>query len=300
MEVEDSRSKRGRRADSWLQAEIKILLKAIRKGLRDNGKDLASAIAFWTFFSIFPLLLGISAAAGYLLDSEAAQAQLFEIVTRALPGSAEFVQKNVDSVVAARGAFGLVALVGLFWSGSAAFGAITRTVNRALGAKRKHPFLLSRLRYFAMTVVASVLLLLSIAVSAALEIVPRIDLKILERLGVDPEAISQVTGTLTSLAFAILTFALIYKVTPYIKVSWRQVLPGAVLAAGAFEVLKRAFLLYLGRIAHLEAIYGSLSSIIVLLLWLYVSAWVLIFGAEYNIVRWRERHGESNLAEADA
>ncbi len=52
-----------------------------------------------------------------------------------------------------------------------------------------------------------------------------------------------------------------------------------------FEVLKAAFLIYLDRIAHFEAVYGSLSSIIVLLLWLHVSALILILGSEYNIVR---------------
>ena len=98
---------------SWLASELQILFKAIQKASRDNGKDLASAIAYWAFFSIFPLLLGMSAAAGYFLRSEIAQERLFELVTNSLPGSAELVQKNVDSVVAARGTFGVVAIIGL-------------------------------------------------------------------------------------------------------------------------------------------------------------------------------------------
>ena len=67
--------------------------------------------------------------------------------------------------------------------------------------------------------------------------------------------------------------------------------PGAVLAAITFELGKRGFVLYLGRLADFEAVYGSLSSIVVLLAWLFLSAFVLIFGAEYNIVRWRARTG---------
>ena len=90
-----------------------------------------------------------------------------------------------------------------------------------------------------------------------------------------------------------MNFALIYKMAVYVKTTWRQVFPGALLATGLFEFFKAAFLFYLDRFAHFEAIYGSLSSIIVLLLWLHVSALILVFGAEYSIVRSRAG-GSSN------
>ena len=285
---------------TWLGSELQILLKAIRKGFQDHGKDLSSAIAFWAFFSLFPLLLGMSALAGYFLKSMAAREQLFELVANSLPGSADLVQRNVDSVVAGRGTLGIAAIIGLLWSGSAVFGAITRAINRAVGARRKHPFFLSKLRYFFMALASTLLLGLSIGTSAALEVVASLDFTVLERLGIDPESINQVAGTLTGLALTFLTFALIYKVTPYVDIRWRQVVPGALLGALVFELVKRGFLFYLARVANFEAVYGSLSSIIVLLLWLYVSAWVLIIGAEYNIVRWHERHGETDPAEGAA
>ena len=65
-------------------------------------------------------------------------------------------------------------MIGQFWSASAAFGAITRAVNRALGAKRPHPFFLSKLRYLLMTLAVSLLVILSVAITAALEILPRL------------------------------------------------------------------------------------------------------------------------------
>ena len=281
---------------TWLASELQILFKAIRKGFQDHGKDLASAIAFWAFFSLFPLLLGMSALAGYFLKSMEAQERLFELVANSLPGSADLVQRNVDSVVAGRGTLGIAAIIGLIWSGSAVFGAITRAINMAVGAPRKHPFFLSKLRSFFMALAATLLLGLSIGTSAALEVVASLDFKVLERLSIDPESINQVAGTLTGLALTFLTFALIYKMTPYIDTRWRQVVPGALLGALVFEVVKRAFLFYLARVANFEAVYSSLSSIIVLLLWLYVSAWVLIIGAEYNIVRWHARHGDERVA----
>jgi membrane protein len=109
-------------------------------------------------------------------------------------------------------------------------------------------------------------------------------------VGIESGTLSRLGGTLASVLFAFLIYALIYKVTPYVETRWSQVLPGAVLGAALFELGKHGFLLYLGRVADFEAVYGPLSSIIVLLAWLYLSAAVLIYGAEYNIVRWQARH----------
>lgn len=276
-------------AASSLPSEFRLLYRAVRKGLKDHGRDHAAAIAFWIFFSIFPLLLGLFAAAGYFLESQAAQARLIELVTETLPGSADLVKGNVEDVVRARGTLGLVGLIGLFWTASSGIGAITRAINRTLGAKRSHPAFLSKVRYFLTTVAVSVFLVLSVGVTASLEVLANLDLRALNRLGVEPGAIENLAGWLTGLLFAFLTFALVYKVTPYIETRWRQVIPGALLGAAVFELSKRGFLFYLGRVANFEAVYGSLSSIIVLLLWLYVSALVLLLGAEYNIVRWQAR-----------
>ena len=106
----------------------------------------------------------------------------------------------------------------------------------------------------------------------------------------DPVEISRVQSWATSFLLVFLIFALIYRLTPYAAVTWSQVLPGALLATVLFELGKTGFVVYLEKMANLQAIYGSLSSIIVLLLWLYVSALILILGAEYNIVRWRIRN----------
>jgi membrane protein len=270
---------------------ITILYRAVRKGVKDHGKVHAAAIAFWTFFSIFPLLLGLSSVAGYFLQSEATQARLIHLFTATLPGSTDLVRSNLEGVIAARGTLGIVGVIGVFWSASAGFGAITRAINQILDAKRSQPYFLSKVRYFLMTLAVTVLLVVSVAVTASLDVLANLDLDVLQRAGLEPGSIDRLTDWVLGFAFAFLIFALIYKVTPYVETRWRQVLPGAFLGAAVFELGKRGFLFYLGRVANLEAVYGSLSSIIVLLLWLYVSALVLLLGAEYNTVRWRERKG---------
>jgi len=266
-----------------LERELSLLVETVREALHDHAKDLAAAIAFWAFFSIFPLLRGIFSLAGHFLQSSELQARIYEVVTDMFPGSASLVRENLEAVVQYRGAMSWVGIGGLLWTASKGFGAITRAVNRAIGAKRTHHFLLSKLRYFFMAVAVSALAITSIAITVAFEIV--LESSFLTRLGFEAVEASRLKSWVLSFLLILLTFSLIYKLAPYVKVRWHQVLPGALLAAMLFELVKTVFVIYLDRIANFEAVYGSLSSIIVLLLWLYLSALILVFGAEYNIVR---------------
>jgi len=266
-----------------LKRELSLLVKTVKEASNDHAKDLAAAIAFWAFFSIFPLLIGILSLAGYFLQSAELQARIYEVVTDMFPGSASLVRDNLDAVVQYRGTMSWVGIGGLLWTASKGFGAITRAVNRAIGAKRTDNFLLSKIRSFFMAVAVSVLMIASIAITVALEIA--LDPSFLSRLGLDAVNLPRLQGWTANIVLVFLIFALIYKLAPYVEVRWRQVLPGALLAAVLFELVKTAFVVYLDRIADFEAVYGSLSSIIVLLLWLYLSAVILIYGAEYSIVR---------------
>lgn len=266
-----------------LKWELGLLVTTVKEASHDHAKDLAAAIAFWAFFSIFPLLIGIFSLAGYFLQSTELQSRILQVVTDMFPGSASLIQDNLDAVVEYRGTMSLVGIGGLLWTASKGFGAITRAVNRAIGARRTHHFLLSKVRYFSMAVAVSVMAIVSIGITLVLEIV--IETPLVARLGIDELEISRLKSWGLSFLLIFLTFSLIYKLAPYVETRWRDVVRGALLAAVLFELLKAAFVFYLDRVAHFEAVYGSLSSIIVMLLWLYLSALSLVFGAEYNIVR---------------
>jgi membrane protein len=125
----------------------------------------------------------------------------------------------------------------------------------------------------------------------AVEIV--LEPEFLARMGIGAVEIPHLTGRSLSLVLVFLIFVVIYRLAPYVKVQWRQVLPGAFLAALLFELGKSAFEFYVDRWAHFEAIYGPLTSTIVLLLWLYASDLILILGAEYNVVFWKSRTAAS-------
>ncbi|MCP3956516.1 MAG: YihY/virulence factor BrkB family protein [bacterium] len=282
------------RSRGWLEGlethpRLGIAYRTIQKTLHDRARDMAATIAFYALLSIFPLLIGGVAGISYLLDDPRAQAKIYRFVEDSIPGSAGLVQANVEAVVRQRGAMGLVGALGLLWSATAAFGAITRCINLAWGAERNHPFYMSKPRAFLMAVAVALLMLAAVASTAVVEVWQALDLALLQKLGLELDlempGSARIQARVASVGFIFLIFALLYKVVPYERPTWRQVLPGALLATVLFELGKSAFLLYLDWATHFEAVYGSLSSIIVLLIWLYVSALVLIVGAEFIIVR---------------
>lgn len=116
----------------------------------------------------------------------------------------------------------------------------------------------------------------------ALDVVTQVDLT---RFGIDATVFASVGGRVASFVFISMMVSLLYKVVPYERPGWREILPGALVAALLFEAGKALFVLYLDNVSSLEAVYGSLTSVIVLLLWLYFSARVLLFGAELIAVR---------------
>ncbi len=270
------------------RARWRAILKRLWSRCSDRDSlDSGAAIAYYALFSIFPLLIGLIALAAHLFDPARAQPQIFDMIDGALPGSGDLVEKNLARVAAASGTLGALGILGLLWTASAAFGAVSRAVNRAWGLHSPRTAFATKIRNFLLTVAATALIAASLGVTAVVGLLSEAGIRALVRVGFDPGVLGQLVGSAASLLSTFAVFALIYKVTPYAETTWRQVVPGALFAAGLFELGKAAFVFYL-RIAD-YSIYGSVGSVIVLLLWLYFSARVLILGAELCVAIERER-----------
>ncbi len=273
------------RVDSWLESVgrlpvVGLIVRAALKSHRDQARDMAASIAYFSFFSLFPLLLGAVAAASLFLDWTEIESRLDTVLTDAHPGSATLVKDNLEALVRLRGAAGLVSVLGLLWAAGKVLGAVSRGINNALGQTRTHSFFLEPLRHVLLMGAVSILLFLSLAVSTSLELLA----------GRESGPLAE--GLAASFVIVFINLASLYSLLPYVSPSWRDILPGALLAALLFELGKTGFVIYLEHTADLEAIYGSVSSIIVLLLWFYFSAHVLLLGAELIAVR-QNQDGES-------
>jgi len=263
----------------------------------DDATHLAAGVAYYAMFSLFPLLLGFLAVGGLVLKSEGVEQSFLDFVTKNLPGSEQIVKENVGQVVRFRGLVGIAAIIGLLWMASAVFGAINRAVNRAWNIRRDPPFYIAKPRQMAMALGVGILFLLSTSATSAIQVFTDPDRELgipgqgfLLELGLGHLALRIVPWVMT-----LLIFLLIYRFLPNCKTYWRFIWPGAVVASVLFEVAKSLFVWYLNNIAIYDRVYGSLTSVMALLFWIYISALILILGAEisseYGRMRMEEERG---------
>ena len=252
---------------------------------------MAASVSYYAVLSLFPLILGVSAIVGMVAHSPQRQEEVISFVISYLPGSEAFVRDSLAGVVRFRATLGIVSLVSLLWAGSAVFGSITRAVNRAWDVPKEPPFYKNKPRQMLMAGGIAILFATSLALSSIFQWATSIEIGGRELAdlvgGTVVASILEVPAFLISLAI----FAAIYKVLPGTKTYWRYIWPGAIVAALLFESGKHAFLWYLENFASYDQLYGNITSVIILMIWAYASAFILILGAEISSEFGRMRRG---------
>ena len=257
----------------------------------DHSVDLAASIAYYAVLSLFPLAIGMVTLFSMVLESDAVEQEVHRFFHTYLPGSQGILQDNVEAVSNIRGVLGILSIVGLFWSASLLFGAITRTVNRAWDIEHDRPFYIDKPRQIAMAVSVAPFFLASFAFSSALQFLGNEDIPVLGSMAfLEHNGINALARPVPFL-FTFLIFLFVYKFTPMTRTYWRYIWPGALLAALLFEAAKSFFIFYLEHYANYERIYGTLASMIVLLAWAYVSGFIVVIGAEVSSEYFRMRMG---------
>ena len=250
---------------------------AVNDFLGKNCPYVAGAIAFYTLFSLFPLVLAIISIWGFLLGPEVEQTELARRIAEVIPVSTDFISETVHGVASARAITGLASVLGLLWASSAAFGAIRKGINAAWGVRRTRPFLKERLMDIALVLGGGLLMILIMLITPILSflqettvyIAPDADLKLLFRL------ISLVVSPVLSFA----TFLILYRYLPNTDVTFKDVWMGALAASIAFDGAKWGFLWYVSTFPVYNIVYGSVGAVMALLTWVYVSSIILLFGA---------------------
>ena len=262
----------------------------------DDATHMAASVSYYAVLSLFPLLLALTAIIGWVAGSESRQEELVDFVVDYLPGAEQFVLDSVQGIEKFRETLGVVAVFGLLWSASAVFGSITRVVNRAWDVHGNLPFYKNKPRQLAMALAVGALFIVSIALTGFLQWATSIEISgrtVSSLLGGQTFA---VLLRLPALAISFGIFLAIYKYLPNTRTYWRYIWPGAVLAAVLFELGKSLFLWYLENLAQFDQLYGNVASIIVLMVWAYFCAFVLILGAEfaseYGRIKQGVRRGE--------
>jgi membrane protein len=229
----------------------------------------AAAISYYGLLSLFPMLLFIVYLASQFLESDEARVAINKSLVQILPAVAETVQEIVNQTIALRGSIGLIGGIGLLWSASTLFNALTKSLNVIWGASPR-PFWRRRM-VAAVSVLSLGLLFITSMTFSALAVIPSPN---------DGTVISQWLNFSVGLAITIILFWLVYHWIPNSKEDTRATLGGGILAAVLWQTAKAVFGFYLASgITNYGAIYGSLASVIALVLWAYISALILFIGA---------------------
>ena len=284
-----------RAKDRLLKIPAVQLISRTAEGLGNHDAvHRAAGVAFYAILSIFPLLLGLIALFGFFLPSVNLQDELLKFVGNNIPGAANIVRQNIMGIIRLRSTLGVLSIVILFWSGSAMFRAISLAINRAWDILRGRSFFIRKAHELGMVFGTGILFLLSLAASAIISILCRaLDLPAADLI------IVNVGSRLVAFLLMLAVFLLLYKLIPNTRTYWRYVWPGALLAAILFEIARTLFIFYLENFAIYQLIYGSIASIIVLLVWIYYSAFIMILGAEFTFQYGRMRYSVATGSGAD-
>jgi membrane protein len=273
----------------------RVLKESFGEWNRDNASRLAAALAYYTIFSIAPLLILVIAIAGLFFDATSVREQLMGQI-QALVGTdgADFLRSVLDNANQAGEQSGWVASaisVGLLILG--ATGVLTQlqtALNVVWNVKAKPELgfwgvLRKRALSFGMLLGIGFVLLVSLMLSA---IVAGFS-SYLNNLAPGLDAAGQLLSFLVSFGVTTFVFALIYKFVPDVNISWGDVWFGGIVTALLFSLGKTLIGLYLGNNSF-GSTYGAAGSVVILLVWVFYSAQILFFGAELTQV-YARRYG---------
>jgi len=260
----------------------------------DEALELGAALAYYTIFSIAPLLLVVIAVAGLVWGREAVQGQIVGQLGHLVgPQGGEAIQTLVaNAAKQGRGSSILATIVAFATSllgATGVFAELQSTLNHIWNVKATPKngiwgFLRTRVISFGMILGVGFLLLVSLVISAALAAIDNYMVGLMPGI----EILIRIVSFVLSLGVITVLLAMIYRYLPDVKISWRDVWVGAAVTALLFTVGKVLLGLYLGR-SSTASVFGAAGSLVILLLWIYYSAQILFFGAEFTQVYARYR-----------
>ncbi|WP_066251271.1 YihY/virulence factor BrkB family protein [Neobacillus drentensis] len=246
----------------------------------DDLPGLSAQLAYYFLLSLFPLLIVLFTLLPYIPIPH--QDMLGLIRDFAPVEAMDLIEKNVHDIMNDRNG-GLLSfgIIGTIWSASNGIEAIVKALNKAYNVKESRSFIVSR----GMAILLTFGMILVLILAIVLPIFGReIGLFLFSRMGYTTEFI-KLWDTLSRLVSAIILFLIftgLYWIAPNVKLKCRSAFPGAAFATIGWIISSLGLTFYVGNISNYSLTYGSIGAIIVLMIWLYISAFIIILGGEIN------------------
>jgi membrane protein len=255
-----------------------MMKQAIQEFLADNCTHLAAAISYYLLLSLFPLALAAISILSAVSRSPDVEAKVTQAITTVMPLSGDLVSAAIKDFSPGVGVAGAIATIGLLWAGTGIFNATRKSLNTAWGIRQPRPFLRERLIEFIMMLGLGVFLIVYVGMTATFNFLQTTN--ILGGRFAEGGIFWESMVILASTAIAFIGFLLLYEFIPNTRVPWKHVWVGALIAAVLFEIVKNVFVWFVGKFATYNLVYGSISTIIALMTWSYISAVILLFCAK--------------------
>jgi len=278
-------------ADVKNNSVISLLWQTNDEFSKENSSLMAAAVAYSLLFSIFPFALALLAITGYLMASTEVENQVIAAMGNLIPVARNLIINTLEGVIKAREATGIIAILMLIWSALAFFDALRNSLNRAWDMPNSQTYVKGKLINVSMLALAVCGLIVFTWLTTTLHYMHESHMQIWVFKFSSTSLFSRLVFTLLSAILAYGVILLLYHFVPSNRPKWKHIWLGALLASIGFEIVRFSFVWYVKNFATYNLVYGPISSIIALLMFMYLTTWVLLFFAKFSYVKMR-RDGE--------
>jgi len=271
----------------WLRA-VKFVIKLWKEVGEDDLGDAAAALAYKLFLALFPFfifLMALSGFAGSLFGIEDPRGEIMSTLATAVPADAySVIDTQVTNVVQNKNvALMSFGIIGAVWAASSAMGSLMKALNRVYEVKETRPFYKKYGIAVGLTLLAGGLIVGSLVVLVAGQFFA---LEVARQFGLEDSASTVIVLARWPLAIVALmaAVAFLYGVAPNIDLPIRWISPGAIFFTLTWLVATFAFGVYVANFGSYGETYGALGGVVILLVWLYLTGFILLVGAELNSV----------------
>lgn len=267
------------KVDEFTGGVPEILRTAFARFSEERGPEAAASLAYYAFFSIFPMILVIIVIGSFFVNQEVVQNQLLTLLQGVVPGAKDLVIGNIERVLQLRGAVTFLALISLIWSATSVFNILAKNINRAFPKAIVPDFFKGRLLGFFMFLSLGLLVLLSIAITTVVGLIPAIKIPFNGK-SLHETVLWQIGSFLLPIGINTLMFWAMYYWVPSVNVSRKASLIGALVTGVTWEMLNNAFTWYLSSgLDQYRLVYGSVGTVVALLFWVYLTGTIAVLGA---------------------
>ncbi|MCD4802089.1 MAG: YihY/virulence factor BrkB family protein [Anaerolineales bacterium] len=247
---------------------------------QEGGARGAAGMAYYTLFSLFPLLIVMVTIGSYFIDGSQTSSRVTQLVISVIPVGQDLVERNIERILILRNSIGILGLIGLLWSGSNAFSMMVHHITSAWPIDERRTFFQMRLFGLAMVIIMILGLFFLTMSSTVLNVLtkyqeaaPGLELLFNNWIG-------EIGTKVFYWVLPFMFFYSLYRIIPMGRVPIKAAGFSSLVITIIWRLASNAFQWYLGSgFARYEVIFGSLSSIAILLLWIYISSAILFFGA---------------------